>query len=70
MKTQEIRNTTDADLEKQLQDAHQELFNLRFQSATGQLKNYKRVNEVKKTIARIETIKKERKLAAAFNQVK
>jgi large subunit ribosomal protein L29 len=70
MKVQEIRNETDAEMEKQLQDAHQELFNLRFQSATGQLKNYKRINEVKKTIARIETIKKERTLAAAFKQPK
>ena len=70
MKVQEIRNETDAEMEKQIQDAHQELFNLRFQSATGQLKNYKRINEVKKTIARIETIKKERTLAAAFKQPK
>ena len=70
MKVQEIRNETDAEMEKQIQAAHQELFNLRFQSATGQLKNYKRINEVKKTIARIETIKKERTLAAAFKQPK
>lgn len=68
MKAKEVRTITDAELDKQIADAHQELFNLRFQSATGQLKNYSRINEVKRNIARIETIKKERQLAAAYNK--
>jgi large subunit ribosomal protein L29 len=59
MKTQEIRTLQRADIEKQIDEAHQELFNLRFQAATGKIKNYKRINEVKKTIARAKTVLRE-----------
>ncbi|MCL5256974.1 MAG: 50S ribosomal protein L29, partial [Chloroflexi bacterium] len=62
MKAQELRNITVAEMQKQLNDAHQELFNLRFQSTTGQLKNFKRIAEVKQNIARIETILREHEL--------
>ncbi len=64
MKTQEIRSMQAAELDKALDDAHQELFNLRFQIATGKIKNYKRVREVKKDIARIKTILRESELEA------
>lgn len=59
MKTSELRNLTLEELQKKLKEARQELFNLRFQLATGQLKNYKRIKQVKKDIARILTVIKE-----------
>lgn len=64
MKTSEIRSLTDADLGRRLDDSYQELFNLRFQRASGQLKNTARVREVKKQIAQIKTILRQRELAA------
>lgn len=59
MKAKELRNLTYEELQKKLKEARQELFNLRFQLATGQLKNYRRIKEVKKDIARILTVLKE-----------
>jgi large subunit ribosomal protein L29 len=53
------------ELQKKLKEARQELFNLRFQLATGQLKNYKRIKEVKKDIARILTVLKELEKSAS-----
>ena len=50
---------------RKLDEAHQELFNLRFQYSTGQLKNTARLSEVKREIARLRTILRERELAAA-----
>lgn len=64
MKTSEIRSLVDADLGRRLDDSYQELFNLRFQRASGQLKNTARVREVKKQIAQIKTILRQRELAA------
>jgi large subunit ribosomal protein L29 len=64
MKTSEIRSLADADLGRRLDDSYQELFNLRFQRASGQLKNTARVREVKKQIAQIKTILRQRELAA------
>ncbi|MCL5960170.1 MAG: 50S ribosomal protein L29 [Chloroflexi bacterium] len=64
MKTQEIRSMHAAELDKAVDEAHQELFNLRFQIATGKIKNYKRVKQVKKDIARIKTVLRESELAA------
>jgi large subunit ribosomal protein L29 len=64
MKTSEIRSLTDADLGRRLDDSYQELFNLRFQRASGQLKNTARVREVKKQIAQYKTILRQRELAA------
>jgi large subunit ribosomal protein L29 len=57
-KTQEFRGQTNEDLAKKLKDAKEELFNLRFQSATGQLENHGRLRTVKTEIARIYTIVK------------
>ena len=56
MKTKEIRNLSDQDLQKQLEQSKSELFNLRFQLATGQLENPMMIGLVKKDIARIKTI--------------
>jgi large subunit ribosomal protein L29 len=63
MKTSELRSLTDLELNNRLNDSHQELFNLRFQRASGQLTNTARVREVRKTIARIKTLLHERELA-------
>lgn len=63
MKAQEIRNMTNADLGQKLDEAYQELFNLRFQRSMGKLTNTARLNQVRKDIARIKTILRERELA-------
>jgi large subunit ribosomal protein L29 len=65
MKVSEIRNMTSDELKRKMSDAHQELLNLRFQYSAGQLKNTNRVREVKKQIARMRTIWRERELEQA-----
>lgn len=62
MKANEIKNISTADLEVKIVDLKKELFNLRFQLATGQLENTARIKEVKKDIARMKTIIREREL--------
>ena len=57
---EELRSSTVADLNAQLVDAKKELFNLRFQNATNQLDNTSRIKEVRKNIARIQTVITER----------
>ncbi len=52
----ELNNKSVADLKAQLVDAKKELFNLRFQNATNQLDNTARIKEVRKNIARIQTV--------------
>jgi large subunit ribosomal protein L29 len=59
-KAKELRNLTDAELDQRLVDTRQELFNLRFQSATGALENSARLINAKREIARILTIRNER----------
>jgi large subunit ribosomal protein L29 len=65
MRATEIRNLNEAEVARKLDEAHQELFNLRFQYSTGQLKNTTRLSLVKREIARLRTILRERELAAA-----
>lgn len=65
MRPDEIRNLSQAELSRHLDEAHHELFNLRFQYATGQLKNTARLGQVRREIARLRTILRERELAAA-----
>jgi large subunit ribosomal protein L29 len=55
----------DEELLNRLAEAKQELFNLRFQHVTGQLDNYARLPELKKEVARINTILREREIEAA-----
>ena len=62
MKVEEIRSLSTGELAKQLEAAHQELFNLRFRLATRQLVNHREIPRVKKKIARLETIIREREL--------
>jgi len=52
----DLRNKTDAELQKALVDAKKELFNLRFQNATNQLDNTSRIKDVRRNIARIQTV--------------
>lgn len=62
MKAKEIRQMSEKELNAKLIDLKAELFNLRFQLATGQLDNPLRINTVRKDIARIKTIVREREL--------
>ena len=60
MRARELRDLTDDELERRLHDTRQELFNLRFQSATGALENTARLKLAKREIARILTARHER----------
>lgn len=62
MKVKDIRELDETELNQKLAGLKSELFNLRFQLATGQLENPMRIRDVKKTIARIKTIKREREI--------
>ena len=64
MKTTEIRELSAAELDTKLADLKEELFNLRFQMATGQCENPMKIRDVKKSIARIKSIQRERELKA------
>ena len=63
MKLKEYRDLSTEDLAKQLEETHQELFNLRFRLATKQLVNHREVRRVRKKIARLETLIRERELS-------
>jgi large subunit ribosomal protein L29 len=63
LKIEEVRALSDAELGKQLEEAHQELFNLRFRLATKQLVNHRELPRVRKKIARLKMIIRERELA-------
>ncbi len=62
MKTNDIRKLSTEDLDKKALELKTELFNLRFQLATGQLENPSYIKSVKKDIARVKTIQREREL--------
>ena len=64
-RTAELRDMSDDELATRLVEARQELFNLRFQHVTGQLDNYARLGQLRKEIARLETILRENEIAAA-----
>ncbi len=64
-KSKDIRALDDSDLVTRLDEARQELFNLRFQLVTGQLDNSARMGMVRREIARISTILREREIEAA-----
>ena len=63
MELNKIREMTDVELAEQLDKMKQELFNLRFQHVTGQLENPVKMREVKRDIARVKTIIREKELA-------
>ena len=64
MKANKFRDLSNEALTSREKELKSELFNLRFQSATGQLANPQRINECKKDIARVKTVIRERELAA------
>ena len=64
MKVNDIRALSAAELDQKVNGLKEELFNLRFQLATGQLDNPMRIRGVKKTIARIKTVQREEELKA------
>lgn len=65
MRPSEIRNLSQVEIGRHLDEAYQEMFNLRFQSATGQLKNTARLGQVRREIARLRSIMRELELVAA-----
>jgi large subunit ribosomal protein L29 len=64
MKAEELREKTGQELQKELDELKQELFKLRFQLATNQLSNPMRLKMVKRDIARVKTVLRERELKA------
>jgi large subunit ribosomal protein L29 len=64
-KSAELRNLADEDLVERLSEAKAEQFNLRFQHVTGQLDNHARLSQVRKDVARLNTLLREREIAAA-----
>jgi len=67
MKMEEIQDLSDRELRQRLQDNSKELFNLRFQIETRKLKNHQRVREVKREIARMNTVLRERELMRQYS---
>ena len=65
MKVEDVRAKSDDELKEQLLDLRKEAFNLRFQTASGQLENTARVRQVRRDIGRIKTILNERRRAQA-----
>ena len=64
MKTSEIREMSENELDTKLASLKEELFNLRFQMATGQCENPMKIREVKKSIARIKTVQRQKEINA------
>ncbi|HDD0491265.1 TPA: 50S ribosomal protein L29 [Staphylococcus aureus] len=62
MKAKEIRDLTTSEIEEQIKSSKEELFNLRFQLATGQLEETARIRTVRKTIACLKTVAREREI--------
>jgi len=62
MKASDVRELSGDELNKKLQDTIESYFNLRFQHETGQLENPSRLRQVKRDIARLNTVKREREL--------
>ncbi|HHY38809.1 MAG TPA: 50S ribosomal protein L29 [Clostridia bacterium] len=62
MKPDDLRELSSQELEQKIKNLKEELFNLRFQLATGQLENHMRIGQVKRDIARVKTILREREL--------
>jgi large subunit ribosomal protein L29 len=65
IKTQEIRDLPTEELVQKLAETKEELFNLRFQNATGQLDNYSRLGELRRDVARLLTVLRERDIEEA-----
>jgi len=68
MKAREIRAMTSDELRRELDDAYEELFNLRFQFSTGRLENFNRLTEVKRDVARLKTVRREIELEQVWEE--
>jgi len=68
-KSMELRELNDAELANKLRESKEELFNLRFQLATGQLENFSRINDLRKDVARCNTVLRQREIALAEGEV-
>lgn len=64
-KTSELRDLSAPELQTKLSETKEELFNMRFQNVTGQLDNYKRLGQLKKEIARLNTLLRQHELGEA-----
>ena len=64
MTNKEIRELSNEEILSKIEEAKEELFNLRFQQATGSLEKPSRIHELRKLVARMKTIKRERELAS------
>jgi large subunit ribosomal protein L29 len=64
-KTEDIRKLSDADIDKQMEEAYRRLFSLRLQTQTRQIANHRELPRAKRLVARLKTIKREREIAAA-----
>ena len=64
-KTEEIRKLSDADLAKELEEAHRRLFSVRLQVATRQMANHRELPRLRRQVARLKTIQRQRELASA-----
>ena len=63
-KADEIRHLSDSDLAKELEEAHRRLFSLRLRWTTRQESNYRLIGQIKRRIARLKTVQRERELVA------
>jgi len=68
-KSAELRELNDAELANKLRESKEELFNLRFQLATGQLEDFSRINDLRKDVARCNTLLRQREIALAEGAV-
>ena len=68
MIAEELRELSDTELQEKLEEFKSELFNLRFELATGQLDNYKRLKSTRRDIARVMTVQRERELRAVSEE--
>jgi large subunit ribosomal protein L29 len=69
VKSAELRELNDAELANKLRESKEELFNLRFQLATGQLEDFSRINDLRKDVARCNTLLRQREIALAEGAV-
>lgn len=67
MKTTELRDLTEGELLVKLDESYEEILNLRFNMSIGQQRDHNRLKEVKRDVARIKTILRERQLAAEID---
>ncbi len=68
MKVKEIRELTDEEIKAKLKESKEELFNLKFSQATGNLEKPSRIRDLRHTVARLKTVLKERENAAKVDQ--